>query len=70
MNSYKKLALRLDALPNGYPATEEGTELRILEYLFSEEQAELASQLKLTLEIPKKIAERTGTHPKSTEKKA
>ena len=32
-NPYKQLALRLDALPNGYPATKEGEELRILELL-------------------------------------
>lgn len=60
MDSYKKLALRLDALPNGYPATEDGTELRILEYLFTPEQAELASQLKLTLELPRQISDRLG----------
>ena len=32
---YKKLATFLDNLPSGYPGTETGVELRILERLFS-----------------------------------
>ena len=28
--AYKKLAERLDALPNGFPPTEDGVELRLL----------------------------------------
>ncbi len=46
---YRNLARRLDSLPNGYPPTEDGEELRILEKLFSPEEAELASNLRLTL---------------------
>ncbi len=57
---YKDLALRLDALPNGYPAADDGVELRLLATLFSEEEAELAAQLKFPLETADKIAERTG----------
>ena len=57
---YRKLAQRLDALPNGYPATEDGAELRILEKLFSPDEAKLASNLRLTLETPKEIATRLG----------
>ena len=57
---YRQLAQRLDALPNGYPATEDGTELRILEKLFTPEEAELASNLRLTLETPDEIATRLG----------
>ena len=57
---YKKLAERLDALPNGYPATADGAELRLLAKLFTPEQAGLAAQLRLTKETPKEIATRTG----------
>jgi len=39
---YKKLALHLDKIPNGYPETESGVELKILAKLFSVEEAELA----------------------------
>ncbi len=59
-NSYKKLAERLDALPNGFPPTEDGVELRMLERLFTPEEAELASQLRLTKEIPEQVARRLG----------
>ena len=55
---YRQLAQRLNALPNGFPPTENGAELRILEYLFTPEEAQLASNLRLTLETPKEIAAR------------
>jgi Pyruvate/2-oxoacid:ferredoxin oxidoreductase delta subunit len=57
---YRQLAQRLDSLPNGFPATEDGAELRILRKLFSPEEAELAVHLRLPLETPKKIAARLG----------
>ena len=34
MDVYKKLAKLLDTLPNGYPETEDGAEIRLLEYIF------------------------------------
>ena len=64
-NPYKRLAERLDALPNGYPPTDDGAELRILEYLFSREEAALAAKLRLTLETPKQLAERIGGDSKA-----
>ena len=67
-NPYKNLALRLDALPNGYPATEDGVELRLLATLFSEEEAALAAQLKFPLETVQKIAQRTGGDVKRVSK--
>ena len=57
---YKKLAERLDALPNGFPPTEDGVELRMLAKLFTPEEAELASQLRLTREVPEQVAKRLG----------
>lgn len=59
-SSYKKLAERLDALPNGFPSTEDGAELRLLAKLFTPEEAELASQLRLTREVPEQVAGRLG----------
>lgn len=59
-NPYKRLALRLDQLPNGYPATSDGAELRLLEELFTPEEAALAAELKLTLETPEEITSRLG----------
>ena len=57
---YKNLATRLDALPHGFPPTDDGAELRLLAKIFSPEEAELAAQLRLTLETPAQIAARIG----------
>ena len=59
-NSYKKLAERLDALPNGFPPTKDGVELRMLAKLFMPVEAELAAQLRLTREVPEQVAKRLG----------
>ena len=36
---YQRLAERLDALPNGFPPTADGVELRLLAKLFTPEEA-------------------------------
>jgi NAD-dependent dihydropyrimidine dehydrogenase PreA subunit len=66
MEVYKQLAQRLDSLPQGYPATDDGAELRLLKYLFTEEEAELGAKLKYTLESSNAIAERLGRDNKET----
>ena len=48
----------MDDLANGYPATESKVEIRLLERLFSEEEAELYMQLSPFLEKPQDVAER------------
>ena len=53
---YRALAARLDELPNGFPPTEDGAELRLLARLFSAEEAALVAQLRLTRETPAQIA--------------
>jgi electron transport complex protein RnfB len=60
MDAYKRLAASLDALPNGFPATDDGRELKILAKLFTPEEADLAAQLASTLETADEIAARTG----------
>jgi ferredoxin len=60
LDCYQRLATVLDTIPNGYPATDTGVELRILEKLFTPEEAELAAELRLTKETAKEIADRTG----------
>lgn len=62
---YEQLASRLNALPDGFPRTAEGHELRLLRYLFLEPEAELAAHLRLTLETPEQIAERLELDPKA-----
>ncbi len=58
LETYQSLARRLDALPNGYPPTPDGTELRLLARLFTPEQAALASKLRLALETAEQLAAR------------
>ncbi len=55
---YKRLAERLDALPNGFPPAPDGAELRLLEKLYTPAEAALAAELRLTLETPAQIAVR------------
>jgi ferredoxin len=58
--NYKLLAERLNALPNGFPPTEDGRELKLLAKLFTPEEAGLAAQLTPSLETVEEIAARTG----------
>ena len=57
---YKHLAERLDTLPNGFPPTDDDSELRLLAKLFTSEEANLASQLRIRLETADQISERLG----------
>lgn len=65
---YKKLAKRLDMLPNGFPRTESGVELRLLEKIFKLEEAELAAEMHIRMEPAQKIASRTKMDPKEAYK--
>ncbi|MCJ7657685.1 MAG: 4Fe-4S binding protein [Anaerolineales bacterium] len=67
-NPYKNLAKRLDEIPNGYPATEDGVELKLLEWLFTRGEATLGAELRLTKETPAQIAERIDGDPKEIRK--
>lgn len=62
---YRALARRLDQIPNGFPATDSGVELRLLARLFAPEEAALATQMRLTAEPAAEIAARTGEDPKA-----
>jgi len=57
---YQKLREHLDSLPGGFPATDSGVEIRILKRLFTPEEAELATHLRLKLEPAAAIAQRAG----------
>ncbi len=65
-NTYKQLAMRLDSLPNGFPPTEDGIELKLLERIFTPEEALLASQLLMKLETAEQIAGRLGLEYQAT----
>ncbi len=55
---YKSLATALDNLPNGFPPTENASELRLLARLFTPDEAVLASHLLIKLETAAEIAAR------------
>ena len=57
---YQNLAKHLDALPGGFPPSESGVDLRILQRLFAVDEASLALHLNLIAEPPKVIARRAG----------
>jgi Fe-S-cluster-containing hydrogenase component 2 len=57
---YGRLARKLDGLPQGYPATESGIELKILRKIFSPQEAETALKIRPVPETVEAIAERLG----------
>jgi electron transport complex protein RnfB len=59
-NPYQALADRLDQIPNGFPRTKSGVELKILARLFTPEEAGLASSMSLKHQTIKTIAEKNN----------
>ena len=57
---YPRLREYLDRLPAGYPETESGVEIRLLEKIFTPEEAEVFTHCKLVAEPPSAIGERCG----------
>ena len=67
-NIYRKLAEHLDTLPQRFPTnTGTGLELKVLQHIFSPEEAEMAIQLKPMPETAANIAERIGKDTATTE---
>jgi NAD-dependent dihydropyrimidine dehydrogenase PreA subunit/predicted transcriptional regulator len=60
---YYDLREQLDQYSVGFPATESGIEIKILEKLFTQEEAELYLNLSMKSEMPEAIAHRTGREP-------
>ncbi len=57
---YRRLAARLDRFPQGFPSTPDGLELRILQRIFTPEDAALALRLRARPETPHAVARRAG----------
>ena len=57
---YRRLARRLDEIPNGFPETESGVELRLLAKLFTPAEAGMASVMRLEGETASAIADRAS----------
>jgi len=63
-DTYKKLAEKLDALPNRYIATESGVEIRLLEKLFTPEEARIAAEMSSVKQTAAEIASLAGVQEK------
>ena len=57
---YRKLAEKLDELPNGFPATDNGVEIEILKKIFTPDDAEMALKIRPVPETVEAIAQRLG----------
>jgi NAD-dependent dihydropyrimidine dehydrogenase PreA subunit len=66
--TYKKLAEKLDALPNRFPPTESGVEITLLERIFTPEEAILAAEMELKKLPASVIAERANVPEKEARK--
>jgi NAD-dependent dihydropyrimidine dehydrogenase PreA subunit/predicted transcriptional regulator len=62
---YQKLQEQLDQYSVGFPATDSGVEIKILERLFTEEEAEISLHLSMALETPESVAQRTERNPEA-----
>lgn len=60
---YRLLAERLDSLPNGFPSTESGVELRLLARICTPEEALMACSMSLEYETAASVAARVGMDP-------
>ena len=58
--AYEHLARALDGLPNGFPRTTSGVEIRLLKKILSPEEARLASNVTGKMEAVEVIAKRAG----------
>ncbi len=58
--AYSRLANVLDTLPNGFPPTESGVEIKLLKKVFESDEAELFCRLRLSYETADQIAGRAG----------
>lgn len=63
---YERLRAHLDNLPAGFPATEDGIELRLLKRLFTPEEAALACHVTMRLSPAEKIAVSAGLDTETT----
>ena len=62
---YRKLQEQLDQYSIGFPTTDSGVEIKILERLFTEEEAEMSLYLSMALETPQSVAQRTERNPEA-----
>ncbi len=65
-NIFRRLQEQLDQYSIGFPPTESGVEIRILEYLFTEEEAWMYLHMSMMLETPESVAGRLNLDSEET----
>ncbi len=68
-DAYQRLAEVLDKIPNSYARVEDGTHLKILRWIFTPEEADLASRMKLRGETLEEMADRLKLNTEGMESK-
>jgi electron transport complex protein RnfB len=63
---YNRLREQMDQYSTGFPATASGIELKILQKLFTEDEARLYLDMSMLLEAPDSVAQRTGRDADTT----
>jgi len=63
---FKQLAQHLDQIPNGFPETESGVELKILAKLFTAQEAKLACKMDIDPRTSSTIAKRANKEERET----
>ncbi|MBU4318751.1 MAG: 4Fe-4S binding protein [Proteobacteria bacterium] len=66
---YKQLAKVLDTLPNGFPPSESGVEMKLLKRIFSPDEAELFCKMRLSFETAEQVSQRTELSLEGLEEK-
>ncbi|UCE10550.1 MAG: hypothetical protein JSW61_01090 [Candidatus Thorarchaeota archaeon] len=66
-NPYERLAATLDKIPNSFTATEGGSHLKVLEWIYTPEEADLASRMRLRGETVEELAARLEISVKGLE---
>ncbi len=66
-SAWERLAAVLDKIPNSYTHVNDNSHIAILEWIFTEEEADLASRMKLRGETSKEMANRLEEEPEYLE---
>ncbi len=66
---YQRLREQMDQYSTGFPASDSGVEIKILEKIYTEADAEMYLELSMLLESPESLAQRTRQSPIETAEK-
>ncbi|MHA1906069.1 MAG: ATP-binding protein [Candidatus Thorarchaeota archaeon] len=62
-SAWERLAAVLDKIPNSYTHVDDGSHIKVLQWIFTEEEADLTSRMKLRGETAEELGERLDKNP-------